>query len=414
MERLPLDGIRVLDLTRVWAGPYATRLLADMGAEVLKVEGPNAWDLTRSLSLLGEETHHAYNKAAYFNHYNRNKYGAAIDFQKPAGREIALRLIELSDIVIENHRADVLEHLNLTYEVMRSVRDDVILVSMPSHGLSGPEAGHVAYGTHMEQLAGLVSLSGYVDGPPQRSGISYGDPMAGVTAACATIAALLYRRWTGLGQHIEIAQWEGLLPFIGEFFVEYSMTGREPQRMGNGHRFMAPHGAYRCTGDDSWVSLAVGSDAEFAGLCEAIGRPELARDARFADCVSRHRNRAELDEVVSAWTDERSHRDAAAALQAKGVPASPVLEMKELLEDAHLNARCFFEEVTHREAGTWMMDGPAWRFDRTPAHTRMPAPCFAEHNDYVLRDLLGFSESEVDDLERADVIAAEPAPGQDE
>ncbi len=414
MERLPLDGVRVLDLTRVWAGPYGTRLLADMGAEVIKVEGPSAWDLTRSLSLLPGETPRAYNMAAYFNHYNRNKYGCVIDFRHPKGRELALRLIALSDVVIENHRADVLEHLGLTYETMRSVRSDVILVSMPSHGLWGPEAHYVAYGTHMEQLAGLVSLSGYPDGPPQRSGISYGDPMAGATAAAATIAALLYRRWTGLGQHIEVAQWEALLPFVGEFFVEYSMTGREPQRMGNGHRSMAPHGTYRCAGDDSWVSLAAGSDAEFAALSRAIGQPELANDERFADCVSRHRNRDELGEIVSAWTGERTHREVAVALQAAGVAASGVLSMREVLEDPHLNDRGFFEEVAHREAGTWMLDGPAWRFDKTPAHTRLPAPCFAEHNDYVLRELLGLSEGEVAELERAGVVSREPAPGQDE
>jgi len=414
MERLPLHGIRVLDLSKVWAGPYCTRLLGDMGAEVIKVEGPASVDMIRELTLLPRDTERAYNKSAYFNTYNRNKYGCALDLRHPRGRELALRLVALSDVVIENYRSDVLASLDLTYETMRSVRADVVLVSMPSHGLWGPEADRVAFGTNIEQLSGLAWLNGYPDGPPHRSAISYGDPMAGATAAAATIAALLFRRWTGRGQHVELAQWEALLPFTGEFFVEYSMTGREPARRGNRHASMAPHGVYRCAGEDTWVAIAVGTDEEFAALCQVIGRPELARDARFADVVSRHRNQDELAETVSAWTGERSPAEAADPLQAAGVTAEPVRTVQELVEDGHLRARGFLEEMTHREAGTWLTDGPAWRFDRTPAHVRLPAPCFGEHNDYVFRHLLGLNDAEVADLEREGVIASEPARGPDE
>ena len=414
MERLPLDGIRVFDLSKVWAGPYCTRLLGDMGAEVIKVEGPGAWDLLRSLSLLGGDIERRYNRSAFFNHYNRNKYGCIIDFSQPKGRELALRLVELSDVVVENYRSDVLERLGLTYEAMREVRPDVILVSMPSHGLWGPEADRIGYGTSMEQLAGLTSLSGYADGGPLKTGISYGDAVSGSFAAAATIAALLRRRWTGRGQHIELAQWETFLSMAGEFYLERGITGRDPVRRGNRHSSMAPHGVYRCEGDDSWVAITVGSDAEFASLCRVIGQPDLVRDERFADVVSRYRNQDELDEVVSAWTRERAHYDAAAQLQEAGVPAMPVLTIPELMADPHLTARGFWEETTHREAGTWMMDGPPWRMSLSPAHVRLPAPCFAEHNDYVLRDLLGLSEDEVSELEREGVTAREPLPGQDE
>jgi len=414
VERLPLLGTRVLDLSMVWAGPYGTRLLADMGAEVIKVESPGAWDMLRSLSLLPRETERAYNRSAFFNHYNRNKYGCAIDLARPRGRELALRLVALSDVVVENYRSDVLRRLGLTYEEMRAARPDVILVSMPSHGLSGPDAARTAYGTHMEQLGGLASLSGYADGPPQKSGISYGDPMAGATAAAAAIAALLYRRRTGRGQHIEVAQWEAFLPLVGEFFVEYSMTGREPPRRATRHASMAPHGAYPCQGDDAWIAIAVASDAEFAALCDAIGAPGLARDERFADVVSRHRHQDALDEIVSSWTRERSHREAADRLQAAGVAASPVLTIPDLLADPHLAERGFWEEVTHGEAGVWPMDGPAWRFSLTPPHVRLPAPCFAEHNDYVFRDLLGLREDEVAALEREGVTSRAPVAGQDE
>jgi crotonobetainyl-CoA:carnitine CoA-transferase CaiB-like acyl-CoA transferase len=412
MERLPLLGIRILDLSKVWAGPYGTRLLADMGAEVIKIEGPGSWDMTRGLHLLGPEVERPYNKSGYFMEYNRNKYGCVIDLARPEGRELGLRLAAMSDVVIENYRADVLENLGLTYDTLRGVKRDIILVSMPSHGLSGPDAGRIGYGTHMEQLVGLVSLNGYLDGPPQKSGISYGDPMAGATAGAATIAALLYRRATGRGQHLEVAQVEALLPFVGEFFLGYSMTGCPPQRRANRHRSMAPHGAYRCA-DDTWLALAVGSDEEFASLCTVIGRPELADDDRFADVVSRYHNQDALDEVISEWTAGRAHRDAASALQAAGVNAEPVLTIPELVADPHLAERAFWEDVMHLEAGSWKTEAPAWRFSHSPAHTRLPAPVFGEHNDYVLRELLGLSDDEIATLERAGIVSRAPIAGQD-
>ena len=413
MDALPLAGVRILDLSKVWSGPYATRLLADMGAEVIKLEAAHAWDVTRALSLQSTKIERIYNKSPYFNVYNRNKYGCAIDLSHPKGRGLALRLAAISDVVVENFRSDVMAGLGLDYEALRGAREDIIMVSMPSHGLSGPDAHRVAYGTHIEQLAGLVSLSGYRDGGPQRSAISFGDPMAGATAAGAIIAALIQRRRTGRGQHIEVAQWEALLPFLGELFLECGMTGATPPRRGNRHSSMAPHGVYRCRGEDAWVAIAVASDAEFAALCDVIGRPELARDERFADVVSRHRNQDALDEIVSNWTAEMPHSEAAARLQATGVSASPVLTIPELMKDPHLDERGYWAEVAHRDAGVWTMDGPPWRFDDAPAHVRLPAPCFAEHNDYVLRDLLGLNEDEVAELERDGVVASEPAAGQD-
>jgi crotonobetainyl-CoA:carnitine CoA-transferase CaiB-like acyl-CoA transferase len=384
-----------------------------MGAEVIKVEAPGSWDLTRSLALLPSSVERPYNKSAYFNHYGRNKYGCVIDLATPPGREIALRLVAISDVVVENYRSDVLERLGLDFETLRSARDDVILVSMPSHGLWGPDAFRIGYGTHMEQLTGVTSLSGYPDGPPQRSGISYGDPVAGTVAAAAAIGALLYRRWTGRGQHIEVAQLEALLPLIGEFFLDYQITGREHERAANRHSSMAPHGVYQCAGEDSWIAIAVENDAQFAALSRIIDRPELVSDARFADVVSRHRNQEQLDAIISEWIAAHSHRDAAELLTAAGVPASPVLTIPELVDDPHLAARGFWEQVTHREAGTWTMDGPAWSFDLSPAHVRLPAPCFGEHNVYVLRDLLGLTPADVDALERDGVIAREPVAGQD-
>jgi crotonobetainyl-CoA:carnitine CoA-transferase CaiB-like acyl-CoA transferase len=284
----------------------------------------------------------------------------------------------------------------------------VIVVTMPGHGKTGPERDFVAYGTNVEQLSGLCHLTGYADGPPQKTGISYGDPMAGIAAAGAVAMALWDRRRTGRGQQIEVAQRENLINLIGEHIVGYSMSGREPPRRGNRHSSMAPHGCYRCRGDDEWVTIACEDDAQFADLCGAMGRPELASDGRFADVVSRYRNQDALDGLVSEWTVERTKEAAAAALQAVGVPASPVLSAPEVFEDPHLRARGFYESMSHSVAGVWEVEGPHWRMSESPAHVRLPAPAFGEHNAYVFGELLGLSEDEIAALEREGITGRTP------
>lgn len=407
-HRLPLEGVRVLDLTMVWAGPYATRLLGDMGAEVIKVESARFWDMLRSLTFLPPETERLWDKSAYFNHNNRDKYSLSLDLSDARGRDLLLRLVAECDVVIENYRADVLSRLGLDYETLRAAKPDVILVSMPGHGKSGPEQGYIAYGTNVEQLAGLVSLTGYTDGPPQASGISYGDPIAGITAAGAVALALRHRLRTGEGQYVELAQREALTTLIGEQIVGYSITGELPSRAGNRHPRHAPHGAYRCAGEDAWLTLACTTDAEFRALCSLIGRPELTDDPRYATEAARHTNQEDLDEPITAWTSGRDHYAAMAALQAAGTPAGAVLTAPELFQDPHLRARGFWEPIAHPEAGDWEVDGVAWRLVEHPAHVRLPAPSFAEHNQYVLRHLLGLDEAEVAALEAADLIGSVP------
>jgi crotonobetainyl-CoA:carnitine CoA-transferase CaiB-like acyl-CoA transferase len=409
-ERLPLDGIRVLDLTMVWAGPAGTRLLADMGAEVIKVESARSWDMLRSLHFLGGTTERWWNKAAYFNHNNRNKYACTIDLQTARGRELALRLVAMSDVVFENYRADVLSKLGLDYDDLRAAKPDIILVSMPSHGKSGPEAHHVAYGTNVEQLAGLASVSGYPGMGPHKSPIAYGDPNAGAMAAASTLAALHHRNRTGEGQHIEVAQWEAMAGNIGEFIIGHEMDGDLPESIGNRH-ISRVQGVYACTKPDEWVAISAGSDAEFAALCGVIGRRELARDPRFADVVSRHRNHDEWDAIISTWTNTRSQDDAARELQAAGVSAAPVLSVQSLMANEHLRARGFWETVSHADAGTWEMDAPTWRMSRTTAHIRLPAPMFGEHNAYVFGELLGLSDNDIAALEAGGVTASVPSEG---
>lgn len=405
---LPLAGVRVLDLTMVWAGPYATRILGDLGAEVIKVEGVRNWDLLRDLHLLGD-TPQAYDRSAYFNNLNRNKYGCTLDLSQPQGRNLCLRLTAMSDVVIENYRPDVMRNLDLEYDALKAVNETVIMVSMPGHGKEGPEAERIAYGTNVEQLGGLVSVQGYADRGPHKSGISYGDPMSGIAAAAAIISALIRRRGTGQGAYIELAQREALTTMLGEKLLEYGMTGVVPVPAGNRHPWMAPHNVYRTAGaEDEWVAIACRNDADFEALCGVIGRPDLLDDPRFGDTAARYRHQDDLDDLLSHWAGARDARGAAAEVSAAGVPASPVNTAAMLYTDPHLRARGLFEMVAHSVAGIWEIDGLPYHLSKTPAHVRLPPPAFGEHNDYVFRELLGLDAKEIEVLRAEGVLGDAP------
>ncbi|MEX0784934.1 MAG: CoA transferase [Dehalococcoidia bacterium] len=404
----PLSGVRVVDLTMVWAGPFGTRLLGDYGAEVIKVESPRAWDLLRALGMIPRDVPRWYNQSAYFNHNNRSKYGLALDLGSGQGRDILLRLCAVSDVIVENFRTDVMDNLGLSYEAVRAANPRIIYVSMPGHGKTGPERDYVAYGSNVEQLAGLVSLSGYEGGEPMKTGFSYGDPMAGTALVAAVAMALRQRNRTGEGSQVEIAQRENLGMFVGEYLVDYSMN-REPRApIGNRHPHLAPHNVYACAGDDRWIAIACETDAQFAALCGAIGQPDLASDARYAALPARKQNERDLDPLIEAWTSVRGHHEAMQLLQRAGVPAGAALTIPELMADPHLRERGAWTAQTHPDAGTWELEAPPWRLPRTPGLARLPAPGFAEHNEYVFGTLLGMTPAEIATLESAGITASEP------
>lgn len=405
---MPLDGIRVIDLTMVWAGPFGTRMLGDYGAEVIKVEAPRQWDLLRSLGLIPRTEHHWYNKSAYFNHNNRDKYALALDLADERGRQTLLRLCAVSDVIVENFRSDVMDNLGLNYEAVKAANPNIIYVSMPGHGKTGPEKDYVAYGSNVEQLAGIVAISGYEGDEPMKTGFSYGDPMAGTALVGAVAAALRQRSRSGEGLYLELAQRENLMMFVGEHIVDYSMNGVARPPLGNRHPLYAPHNRYRSAGDDRWVTVACETDEAFASLCRAIGQPELAEDPRFATNAARKANEDELDGVIEAWTAVRGHYEATHLLQRFGVAAGAVLTIPELMADPHLRSREAWVEHTHPDAGTWEMEAPPWKLSRTPGHIRLPAPGFGQHNSYVLRDVLKLSEAEIAELYAAGITADDP------
>ena len=404
----PLAGLRVVDLTMVWAGPFGTRMLGDYGAEVIKVESPRAWDQLRGLGLMPRTTPRWYNRSAYFNHNNRDKYAIALDLAQPLGHDTLLKLCAVSDVIVENFRNDVMDNLRLDYETVKSVNPTIIYVSLPGHGKTGPEKDFVAYGSNVEQLSGLVSLTGYEGGEPMKTGFSYGDPVAGTAFVAAVAMAIRRRNRTGEGSYVEIAQREVLTTFVGEHLLDYSMSGRQRPPLGNRHPFLAPHNRYGCAGEDSWITIVCENDEQFRSLVTAIGRRELADDERFASNELRKANEDALDAVIESWTLQRGHYQAMYQLQQAGVPSGAVLTIPELFSDPHMRQRGAWTEHVHPDAGTWEMEAPPWKLSRTPGHIRFPAPGFAEHNNYVFRDVLGMSDSEVGLLYESGVTADGP------
>ncbi|MDP2952234.1 MAG: CoA transferase, partial [Chloroflexota bacterium] len=339
-----------------------------------------------------------------FNQQQRNRYGITLDLAMEKGKEVYKKLAKISDILVENFSARVMINLGLGYSVLSQINPGLIMISMSGFGMTGPESGYRSYGSTLEQLTGIAMTMGYPDGLPMQTGIFYPDPTAGTLAAGAVIAALHQRRRTGKGIFIEMSQREATLRLLGDGLMEYQMNKRTPPRLGNRDRAMAPHGCYRCQGEDSWIAIAVRNDEEWKALCQVMGKPELADDERFADVLSRHQNHDELDSIIEEWTKGHDHNAAMHLLQKAGVPAGALLNAREVLYDPQLNDRGYFEKITHPEAGDLTLVGMAWKLSKSPGSIRKPAPCLGEHNHYVLGELLGMSEEGIEELEKERVI----------
>ncbi len=419
MTTLPLEGIRVVDVSMWFAGPMATRLMGDMGAEIIKIESLKHIDPWRgpvktNPALMSRfpvtiETDRPFDCRPGFNLQNRNKLGITLDLAAPKGKEIFKKLVEISDIVIENYTPRVMEKFGLDYDVLKQINPGIIMMSMPALGRSGPDKDYLAFGQTIDCLSGMAFRTGYEGEEPMlQSGLSYGDPLSGMNAAFACLAALRHRRRKGQGMHLELSQVEGLIAFNADSIMDYTMNSRIQERMGNHHPTMAPHNCYQCKGEDQWVTIAVSSDAVWQRFCEAAGQPAWAEDSRFSDTLARYQNQKELDGLIEQWTLKHDHYEIMRILQKADIPAGPVLDSKELLEDPHLNERGFFETVTHPEAGSHTYIGMYAKLSKTPGSIRKPAPCFGEDNEYVFGELLGLSSEEMDQLEKEGVIGTDP------
>ena len=414
---LPLGGVRVVDLTMVWAGPFATKHLADLGAEVIKIEGPARLDHVRTVSVPNWDAAEPYNESRYFNEYNRNKLGMAIDLRTAEGQELVRSLVAKSDVLIENFRPGVVDRMGLGYEQLKKVNPRLVFVSLPGYSSSAEEGSLPGYGPNIEQMGGLAHLNGYRDGPPMKSGISYGDPVAGLGGVAAVLLALVHRERTGRGQYIEAGQRNILIGMVGDAIVAHQL-GQEPLRIGNRSRLIAPQGVYPSQGEDgtpageadSWLAISVVTDAQWTRLCDVIGRPDIVTADHYADVLARRAAHDEIDEIISGWTAGHTARQAADALQRAGVPASPVLTADQLRDDPQLTARDFLRSVPHRTLGQVTVTSPTWRF-RGVEPVVTAAPALGEHNAEVLREILHISDERIDELTAAGVIGSSPVTG---
>jgi len=413
VSKLPLEGIRVVDLTAFWSGPFAALTLANMGAEIIKLEAPKRMDGWRGAVVSGLPEERIWERSPLFNPMNNDKLGITLDLSNPKGVAIFKELVKISDVVMENYTPRVMKNFGLDYSALKELKPDIIMISMPAHGSTGPWKDKPGFAYPIEQMSGIPQLTGNPDGPPRMTETSPSDPAAGINGAAAVLTALLYRQRTGKGQYIDLSQIEALTGCLGDAIVEYTMNKQVRPRYGNHHPFWAPQGFYRCKGDDKWVGITVKSDGEWQAFCQAIGRPALVEDERFADTMNRWQNQDELDVMIEEWTVEHEKYEVMNILQKAGVAAAPVMDGIDHLNDPHLNERGTFQKVDREVTGTHRLPIPTspMRFSKCPISIRRPAPTLGEHNEYVYGELLGMSKGEVQALYDEQIICKLPVLG---
>lgn len=398
----PFAGLKVFDLSTFWAGAYLTCYLGAFGADVIKLESIQRPDGHRYSGSLLRNSDDWYEVGPLWQATNLNKRDITLDLTSNVGRELALRLAAEADVVVENFSPRVVEHFGLDYESLANTNPDVIMVRMPGFGLEGPWRDYVGWALNIEQVSGMSAATGYPDGPPcNLQGPA--DPIAGVHACVALLAALEHRRSTGEGQLIEVAQIEVGAAVTAEPVIEYSLTNHVREREGNRHRTYA-QGVYPTKGDNEWVAVSVRDDADWAAVVQLIGRPELNDDGRFASQAARVQNHEAFDEVLTSWARTRAAEEVADTLRSCGVPAERLLAADRMYDVGQLDGRGFYEELEHPLSGRLRF--PGWPFRVTPGparHHRTPSPTLGQHNDDVLRTL-GVSETELAALREQRVI----------
>ncbi|QEZ44982.1 CaiB/BaiF CoA-transferase family protein [Cupriavidus oxalaticus] len=411
-ERLPLQGIRVVDLTMGWAGPLAARTLADFGAEIIKVESTGYPDWWRGANFTEAfYRDRLYEKNSNFNLMNRNKLGITLDLTRPEGKQLLLQLVESADAVIENYSAEVLPKLGLDYEALRAKNERLVMLSMPAFGLGNAWSNTRAYGGTLEQASGLPLYTGHPDGPPAMTSYAYGDPIGGLNGGAAILLALFAQQATGQGRHINLSQVEAMLPMAAPFVLEQSISGAVSPRQGNRHPMHSPHGCFRCAGDDAWIVLTA-TDADWPALCRAIGRADLADDSRLAQASGRRAGEDRIEQAIQSWCVVRDAEEAMQRLQQAGIAAGVVRPMSQVLQDPHLRARGFWREVERAHIGTYTASTAWFRTGPEPVPIRHVAPTLGEHTEAVLSRVLGLGADQIASLERQGITGTVAKPKQ--
>ncbi|MSQ40710.1 MAG: CoA transferase [Dehalococcoidia bacterium] len=426
-KRLPLEGLRVLDMTVVWAGPYGTMFLADMGAEVIRVESINIFStLTRGQTARPDKAVEAlrptsnypdrdpgprpWNRCVIFNLHGRNKHSMTVDINTPEGKEVFRRLVEQSDLFVENNGVGSMARLGTTYEVLSQWNPRLIMISTTGFGQFGPWATYRGMGSNFEMPYGHASVMGYPDMDMEGAPSSVAtDASTGVTIGIAAIMALHQRERTGKGCYVDISMGECFLPHLGELLMDYTMNGRVAGPSGNRDTHLV-QGAYPCSGDDEWVAISIGDLQQWHVLCRLMGQPELIEDERFADWQALQAHHDDADAIIGAWTADKDNLELFHRLQAAGVPVGPVMHEPMAYADPHLKERGFFVEITAPEVGTHQYPTTTFKLSKAPFAVRKPPVRLGEDNDYVYRQVLKLSEAEYDRLKALGQIGMDYAP----
>jgi crotonobetainyl-CoA:carnitine CoA-transferase CaiB-like acyl-CoA transferase len=404
MGRLALQGIRVLDLTLVYAGPLCGLLLADLGAEVIKVERPGG-EIGRFLPPLHRgdvQGPHRQNLSGYFMSNNRNKLGLTLNLKHPKGVEIYKELVKISDVVLENFAPGVMKNLGIDYPVLQKVNPRIIMASISGFGQKGPNSQKVSYDIVAQAMGGLMSLTGYPDGPPTKTGTSLGDCAASLFTALGIVTSLYYRTVTGRGQYIDTSQQESVASLLEAAVARYTMEGVVLKRMGSNNPNASPYGTFKCK-DGYFIVGAVGEE-QWERFCAALGVKEWMQDPRYRTNVDRLAHVFEIQADIERWAENYTVEEILQRLENHRVPCSPVQNISELVHDPHLKERQFFVEVEHPIMGKVTLPGAPYKFSETPLAKPGPSPGLGEHNEYILTQYLRKSKADVQLLYREGVL----------
>jgi benzylsuccinate CoA-transferase BbsF subunit len=393
------EGVKIADFTWLGVGPIATKFMADMGATVIHIESYTRPDITR-VSATYKDWQPGINRSAFFAVYNDGKYGITLNLRMPQAQEVAKKIIhDWADVVADAHLPGIMEKFGLEYEALKKEKPDLIHVATSLQGKTGPYSTMPGHGMVGVSLGGFTQITGWPDREPTVPFGALTDFLTFPHMVTALIAALIHRKKTGEGQYIELSQLECSVQFLAPPLMDYMINGRILERTGNRSSYAAPHGVYRCKGEgERWCAIAVSTEEEWCNFCDVMGNPEWTKDPRFATFIGRKANEDELDAFVEGWTVNYPPEEVMGRMQAAGVPAGVVESGEDLVADPQLNHRGTHVILKHPEIGPHIYQAPPYRFSKTPHELTMPAPCLGQHNEYVLKEILGMSDDEVAEL----------------
>lgn len=404
MPKRPMEGVKILDFSWSVVGPMTAKILCDYGAEVIKLEGRNKADMAREIAGTFKDGIPGLDRAGRFLPYNTGKLSVGVNLAHPKGVELAKRFIPWADVVLETFSGGAMERMGLGYEVLKKIKPDIIMISSSMLGQTGPLAALPGLGVNLVAMAGIRNLAGWPDREEPADLEVFTDFLSPRFNILAIMAALDYRRRTGKGQYFDISQYECAIQFMSPLILDNAVNHRVAGRMGNRCSHAAPHGAYKCQGDDRWCSIAVFTDKDWENFCWVIGNPAWTKDPKFATLTSRKWNEDELDTLVEEWTINHSAEEVTARMQAAGVAAGTVQTTEDAMDhDPQLRQRSFFCELDHPEIGKYRAPRSSFVLSKSPCELKR-APLLGEHNEYALKKILGMSDEEIADLVIEEVL----------